>query len=98
HAKAFGIDQIGFRRKADEPDAVPAEQELGREQRAIGRAHDQKLASRRHHAPPHMAQAYLGRAASASMRRSFSPAGDASGPAEPMQCESRDPAAASVST
>jgi len=45
-----------------------------------------------------MAQAYLGRAASASMRRSFSPAGDASGPAEPMQCESRDPAAASVST
>jgi hypothetical protein len=68
HAKAFGVDQVRFRRQADEPDSVPAEQELGRKQRAIGRAHDQKLVGRRHQPLP-CSPACLSRTASAFARR-----------------------------
>ena len=51
HAKALGIDQIGFRRQADQMQLMAAEQEFRGEQRAVGRAHQQDVVGR-HYAPP----------------------------------------------
>ena len=39
HAKAFGVDQIGLRRQADQMNRVAAKQHFGGEERAVGRAH-----------------------------------------------------------
>src|SRR6516165_8582234 len=32
HTKTFGVDEVGFRRQAHQPDAVPSEQKLGCQQ------------------------------------------------------------------
>src|SRR5262249_56240962 len=53
HAEALGIDQVGLRWQADEVHPMAAEQELGRQQRPVGRAHDQDVVSCWHsEAPP----------------------------------------------
>src|SRR4029077_15598809 len=50
--KALAIDQIGFRRKADQMQLVSAKQNFGRQKRTVRRAHDQNFVGRRHNAPP----------------------------------------------
>ena len=51
HAKALGIDQVGLGGQAHQLNLVPAEQQLGGQQRPVGRAHDQDVVSRRHSEP-----------------------------------------------
>ena len=43
HAEAFGVDQVRLGRQADMVHVVPAEQHLGAEQRAVGRAQDEDV-------------------------------------------------------
>ena len=47
HLEALGIDQIGFRRQADEMDRMAAEQQFGSEQRSVRRAEQENLVARR---------------------------------------------------
>ena len=53
-AEAFGVDQVRFRRQADQMHRMAAKQHFGSEQRAIGRAHDQNFVSRRHCGLPYV--------------------------------------------
>ena len=46
HAKALGVDQVGFGRQTYEPDVMAAKQQLRCEQRAIGRAQDENVVRR----------------------------------------------------
>ena len=43
HAEALSVDQLGLGRQADQMDLVAAEQQLGGEQRPVGRAHEQNV-------------------------------------------------------
>src|SRR5262249_54944648 len=52
HAEALGIDQVRLRGKANQLHLMTAEQQLGGQQRPVGRAHDQDVVSRRHSEPP----------------------------------------------
>ena len=52
HAKAFGVDQIRLGGKTHQLHPVTAEQELGGQERSVGRTHDQDVARRRHGRPP----------------------------------------------
>ncbi len=52
HPDAVLVDRIGFGGQADQLDAVAAEQELGSQQRSVGRAQKQDVVSARHDVLP----------------------------------------------